>query len=132
MKKILKRIKRRHIKQLIIYGIVGVVALIVQMILYLVLCRLHLNPLYANLIGAGAGMVVAYKGHVRYTFEKNHKFSKSEFAKYVITALIGIAFNSTGIYLLVQVLKYHSDIGVIPVMLTPLLTFVINKFWSFR
>lgn len=132
MKKIIKKIKRRHIKQLIVYGVVGVVALIIQMALYLVLCRLNMNPLYANLIGAGVAMVVAYKGHIKYTFKKEHKFLRSEFIKYVITALFGIAFNTAGVYLLVKVLAYHSDAGVIPMILTPFLTFIINKLWSFK
>lgn len=132
MKKIIKRIKRRHIKQLVTYGVIGVIALSVQMAVYLSLCHLHLTPVYANLIGAAIGMILAYKGHVKYTFNRQHKFSRDEFIKYVATSIFGIIFNSAGVYLLVNMLRYHSDFGVIPMIMTPGITFIINKLWSFR
>ncbi|MBY0378966.1 MAG: GtrA family protein [Burkholderiales bacterium] len=132
MKKIIKKIHRRHIKQVLVYGVVGLVALVVQMSLYLILCRVGLFPLYATLIGAVIGMFVAYCGHVRYTFEKKHKFSKSEFIKYILTACFGVLFNIVSVYILITLLKLHSDFGVIPMILSPGITFIINKFWSFK
>ena len=132
MKKIIKKIKRHHIKQVIIYGIVGVVAFIVQASFYLILCRLHMYPVYATIIGCSAGMLVGYKGHTKYTFEKTHKFSHKEFIKYLITSLIGLAINSVGVYVLVTLLKYHSDMGIIPMIIAPVITFLISKFWAFK
>ncbi len=132
MKAIIKKIKRHHIKQVIIFGMVGVAALLVQVVLYFVLCRLSLNPLYATFIGNGMGMIVGYKGHTKFTFERTHKFSHKEFIKYVVTSLIGLAINSTGVYLLVTLLKYHSDVGLIPMFITPVVTFLISKFWAFK
>ena len=132
MKTIIKKIKHHHIKQVAIYGIVGVVALVVQTVLYMVLCRLHMYPLYAIIIGCSAGMVVGYIGHTRYTFTRTHKFSHKEFIKYVATALFSLAFNSSSVYILVAVLKYHSDIGIIPMIIAPALTFLISKFWVFK
>ena len=132
MKTIIKKIKRHHVKQIALYGVVGVVALVVQTVLYMVLCRLHMYPLYATFIGCGVGMVVGYIGHTRYTFARTHKFSHKEFMKYVVTALFSFAFNSACVYILVTVLKYHSDIGIIPMVIAPLLTFLISKFWVFK
>ncbi len=132
MKAIIKKIKRHHIKQVIVYGVVGVAALLVQVVLYFILCRLSVNPLYANFIGNGMGVIVGYKGHTKFTFERTHKFSQKEFIKYVVTALIGLAINSISVYVLVTLLKYHSDVGLIPMFITPGITFLISKFWAFK
>ena len=132
MKKIIRKIHRRHVRQVVVYGVVGVVALLVQMGIYVMLCRVGLFPLYATLIGAVFGMFLAYKGHVKYTFEKDHKFSRPEFIRYMATACFGVIFNSVAVYVLVTILKLHSDFGVIPMILTPGITFIINKFWSFK
>jgi putative flippase GtrA len=132
MKKIIKKIKRRHLTQVFTYGIVGVIALAIQMLIYMLLCRVGLNPLFATIVGASGGIVVAYQGHVKFTFKKAHKFSRSEFIKYVVTAVFGMVFNSVAVYVLVNLLKYHMDIGLIPMLFTPGITFIINKLWSFK
>jgi len=132
MKKIIKKIKRRHLTQVLTYGVVGVLALVVQMLIYMLLCRLSLNPFFATVIGATGGVVVAYQGHVRFTFKKAHRFSRSEFIRYSVTAIFGMVFNSAAVYLLVNMLHYHMDVGLIPMLFTPVLTFIINKLWSFK
>lgn len=132
MKKIIKKIKIRHIRQVFIYGLVGVVALVTQLFTYLTLCKLKMYPLYANFIGGILGVLVGYKGHTQYTFEKTHKFSRREFVKYILTSIIGIFINSISVYLLIDIFKYGSNIGIIPMLLTPGVTFIINKFWAFK
>ncbi|MCE2705473.1 MAG: GtrA family protein [Proteobacteria bacterium] len=132
MKKIIKKIKVRHIKQVLIYGLVGVAALVTQLVSYLFLCKLNMYPLYANFTGGVLGVLVGYKGHTKYTFERTHKFSHQEFIKYIITAIIGILINSLGVYILVNVLKYSSSVAVLPMLATPGITFIINKFWAFK
>ena len=132
MKQIIKSIKSRHLKQLCIYGVVGICALILQMLIYIVLCQIKIHPLIATIISSFIGMIFAYKGHVKFTFEKAHQFNKKEFIKYTITSIIGMLFNAISVYFLVNIKRCHPDIGIVPMMLTPALTFVVNKFWAFK
>ena len=132
MKQIIRSIKKHHLRQFCIYGIVGVCALVLQMLIYIGLCKTRMHPLIATIISSFVGMIVAYKGHVKFTFEKEHQFNKKEFIKYTITSILGMLFNLVSVYFLVTIKKCHPDIGIIPMMLTPAVTFIINKFWAFK
>ncbi len=132
MKQIIKSIKNRHLRQLCIYGLVGIFALILQILIYIVLCHTKIYSLIATIISSFVGMIVAYRGHVKFTFEKKHQFNKKEFIKYTITSILGMLFNVISVHFLVNIKKFHPDIGIIPMMLTPAITFIINKFWAFK
>lgn len=132
MRQIIKKVRLHHVRQVAIYGVVGLTALAAQMVAYLLLCDVHVAPLLANVVGNGLGMVLSYHGHTRYTFARNHRFEQAEFMKYCATSLIGLGVSSLGIYIVVHVLKLNSSLGIIPMVLTPGVTFLISKFWAFR
>jgi putative flippase GtrA len=127
-----KKIKRRHIREILVYGIVGVSALVVQDLLYWVAHRYFaVFPSVAMMLGTLAGMVVAYFGHIKFTFKK-HRYSKSEFVKFVVTALIGLVINVGGVRFITKVLFLSPSWGLAPTFVTPVITFIISKFWAFR
>ena len=127
-----KRIKRRHIRELVVYGVVGISALVVQDLLYWALHHyLGVFPSLSMLAGNIAGMFVAYFGHIKFTFRK-HRYSKREFTKFLITSLIGLVINVAGVRLITKVLMLAPAFGVIPTFITPVITFLISKFWAFR
>ena len=143
MKRIIKRVRRHHIKEVVIYGMVGLTALVTQMSIYLFLTspKIHMkisitplltDPVIATIIGNVVGMLVSYYGHTRFTFQKTHHFSHEEFVKFVITALIGLAVSTSGIYILVTLLKFNHYFGLLPMIISPGITFLISKFWAFR
>ncbi len=125
--------KRRHLRQLFIYGMVGGTAAVTQALAYLALCWLNLSPLLAIFIGTMLGMLVAYNGHTRFTFQKTHRFSHREFIKFLIASGIGFGSNFVWVFILVQVLHYSHTVAVYPqIFFTPGLTFLISKFWAFK
>lgn len=132
MKQIIKKVKLHHVRQIAIYGVVGLTALAAQSVSYLILCDIHISPLLANVVGNVLGMILSYHGHTRYTFARKHRFERAEFMKYGATSLIGLGISSLGIYIVVHLLKLNSSLGVIPMALTPGITFLISKFWAFR
>lgn len=132
MRRIIQRVRRRHIKEVVVYGLVGVTALITQAITYSILCGIKMPPLLANFIGTMFGMGVSYYGHTRFTFQKTHHFSHQEFIKFIITTFVGLAISSFGIYIIVNLFKLNSYFGLLPMVMTPGITFLISKFWVFR
>lgn len=132
MAKLKKMIKSRHMMELCKYGLVGGSAWIVQSIVYLVLVRLSIFPSIGMVIGTILGFIVSYFGHTKFTFQKDHKFSRNEFIKSIITSFIGLACNIGGVRLITKVLMLNPDYAILPTIFTPLITFLISKYWAFK
>lgn len=132
MKTIIKKVRKKHIKQVFLYGIIGIIALFIQMLVYTGLCYIKIIPSIASIFGSISGMVFGYFGHTKYTFEKTHKFSHKEFIKYIITGIICLSINGVSIYVLTNLLHYNSHLGLLPMFLTPFVSFLISKFWAFK
>ncbi|MCC2645403.1 MAG: hypothetical protein K0R94_1181, partial [Burkholderiales bacterium] len=119
-------------REIFIYGLVGGSAWLVQTLLYIICIRFNLFPSISMMIGNLAGCVVAYFGHIKFTFKKSHKFSHSEFIKFLVTSGIGFIINVGGVRFIIKVLELDPHYGIIPTIFTPGITFLINKFWAFR
>ena len=132
MKKIIKRINRKHVREIMVYGMVGGVAWVFQTLIYFMCIRLRVFPSIAMFAGNLGGLVVAYFGHIRFTFQKTHRFSRREFSKFMITSFIGLCINVGGVRLITKVLLLDPHYGVIPTIFTPGITFLISKFWAFK
>ncbi len=132
MKTIIKIIRQKNIREVILYVVIGLLALLIQMGFYTILCYFNLLPSIASILGSISGMVFGYFGHTKYTFERTHRFSHKEFIKYIITGVICLFINSISVYIITNILHYNSYIGLLPMFLTPILSFLIVKFWAFK
>ena len=127
-----KKVSQKHIRELITYGIVGLTALFTQDLIYLALHKYYgVFPSVAMIVGNIGGMLVAYVGHIKFTFQK-HRFSKTEFSKFVVTSMIGLCFNVLGVRILTKVFLLSPGYGLLPTFIAPIITFLISKFWAFR
>ena len=128
-----KKIKKRHLQEVVVYGLVGLSALAIQSLIYILLCRGGVTALIATFAGNSCGMLISYFGHTVFTFKKRHTFSRREFVKFIITNFTGLALNSLFAVLLVDVMHTHYSTVLYPqALITPLVTFVISKFWVFK
>lgn len=126
-----KLYQNKHTREIMIYGIVGICSLIVQDILFIALSHYGMFPTVAMIIGNFTAMFVSYYGHSKFTFKK-HKFSKREFVKFTITSTIGLILNAGGVRLITKVFMMNHLWGLLPTFITPIVTFLISKFWAFR
>lgn len=125
--------QNRHMRELVLYGLVGITALIVQDAIYLGLHKLfHVYPTVSMIIGNFVAMFVAYFGHTKFTFNREHRFSKREFTKFLITSCIGLMVNAGGVRFITKVLAMSPEWGILPTFISPVVTFLISKFWAFR
>jgi putative flippase GtrA len=132
MKRVIKKVKRRHIREVIVYGLVGGSAWIVQTVLFLLCIRFHVFPSISMTVGTFGGMIVAYFGHTRFTFQKEHRFSRSDFVKFMVTSGVGLMINVGSVRFIIKVLELDPHYGIIPTIFTPGITFLISKFWAFK
>jgi putative flippase GtrA len=124
--------KRRMREEVIIYALVGLSALLVQNSTYFVAHRYaHIFPSVAMILGSLAGMIIAYIGHIKFTFRK-HRYSKREFVKFLVTSAIGMSINVAGVRIITKVFLLSPTWGLAPTFIVPLITFLISKFWAFK
>ena len=121
MKIIIKKVHRRHAIELFTYAFVGGSAWLVQTLTYYAAIKIDIYPSVSMILGNFVGMVVAYFGHVKFTF-----------IKYLVTSIIGLCFNVLCVRIMTKEFEVDAVYAVLPTLLTPLLTFLISKFWAFK
>lgn len=123
--------QNQHMREVFIYGMVGISALVVQDIIYYFAPKFGVYPTVAMIIGNFVGMFISYYGHSKFTFQKS-SYSKREFVKFAITSMIGLIINAGGVRIITKVLMLNHIWGLLPTFITPIVTFLISKFWAFR
>ncbi|MCX7553155.1 GtrA family protein [Marinicella sp. S1101] len=120
--------------QVMRYGMVGVVAALVHIIVALIMHKLLLlSPFWSNAVGVFAGFVTAYLGHYHYSFKdpSNHSSSLPRFAA---TSVVGLLLQQLGVLKLVNQYQFDYATQALPVLMVvvPAVTFLLSKFWAFR
>jgi putative flippase GtrA len=132
MKRIINKVKRHHIREVAVYGIVGGGAWVTQTVIFVLAIKLYIFPSISMILGTAGGFFVSYFGHTHLTFRKTHRFSHTEFVKFMVTSIIGLCINVGGVRIITKVLLLEPIYGIIPTIFTPVLTFLISKFWAFK
>lgn len=115
------------------YGIVGVVASVIHwLVSYWVFNSFHTEYLLAHSIGFFSGLIPAYIGHYFFSFKDQQKHKK-RFPKFFIVSSLAFFIHETGAYLLVEKagLDYSSMALPLLVILVPVFSFLLNRFWVF-
>lgn len=132
MKKLLNKVELKHAIEVFTYLLVGGSAWLVQTIVYVSLLKVNIFPSVAMIAGNISGMFVSYFGHTKYTFKKTHKFSHKEFTKFTVTSIVGLFINVASVRVITKVLHLHPHYAILPTLFTPVITFLISKFWAFK
>jgi len=119
------------LKQLFAFGLVGVVATGVHYGVALTLTELFSVSIYlANLVGFCSAVLVSLLGHSTLTFKAS--LNPTIVKRFVFVALAALAVSETVLALLQNFFALHHRIALaIVVMIIPIATFVINKFWVY-
>lgn len=91
------------------YGIVGVIAAVVNIgMLYILTELLGLHYIFSNILAFTLGLIANYFLSVRYVFSKERKKDrKLEFIAYVAFGLIGLFLDTLLIYLLTEKINLY-------------------------
>ena len=93
----------------------------------------HVPPLLANVCGYAVGLVAGYLVHSRWSFAGAREDEAATIARFVGATLFGFGLNSFWVWLLTGFL-HLPPLAPVPAMIgvTPLLSFLINRYWVFR
>lgn len=114
------------------YVLVGGLATFVHYCFLLLTVELHLlKPPVAAGIGAFLGALVAYWGNRHFTFESQREH-RTAMPRFFLVALFGALMNSGLVWLGSVKLGWHYFLAqVVATVVVLLLTFSINRRWSF-
>ena len=119
------------------FGVVGVIATIVHLGGFSALVEFaDVRPIWANVIGFAAAMVVGFCGHHWWTFRYQSQPRRGVAGagtRYAIITLTGFGVSSAIVYLVTEVAlaRYEYAIALI-LLIVPGSQFLMSKFWAFR
>lgn len=116
------------------FGIVGVVATAVHMLVALTLLNMFgLPPLPANIIAFSVAFSVSFGGHSLWTFRGHGADLKASIARLLAVAIFGFLLNNGTLWLLVEktVLGDNGSV-ILAALVVPPVAYLMNKFWVFR
>lgn len=124
-------IQNKIIQQLSKFGIVGITATIVHLSLFASLRSVFFfEEQLSNFIAFACAFIISWSGHYFWTFKSG---GTESLFRFLAVALIGYGANSLWVWIFIT--AYHlPDYYAMAAMvsLTPLMTFILSKFWAFR
>ena len=117
-------------KEFILYGIFGVLTVIVNIISFKLLSILNIPLLYANTIAFFIAVVFAYYTNTKFVF--NDKFTKENFISFMSMRISTLFIDNIGLYYLVSIsvdeLIAKSLINIIII----LINYICSKFIIYK
>jgi putative flippase GtrA len=120
-------------RQVVKFGMVGVVNTTIDFIIYLILTRgVGMVFLAANAIAMGGAMVFSFFANKKFTF-KNHDAQLAHQAfKFVCVQVGGFLIANTTLYVLVMFGMYDITAKIMASVAFTVWNFLMQKFWAFR
>jgi len=124
-------ISRYLLRQVSVFGIIGVVATFVHYSVATVFAEIGIVSVYlANLAGYLCALSVSYFGHNKFTFQVEH--SRTLLAKFVSVSVTVFACSQLILLGLESYFHLPHAISLAFVVLTiPVMSFILNKFWVY-
>lgn len=128
---------RRELFEAARFGVVGVIATIVHLGGFAALVEfLAVRPVWANVIGFAAAMVVGFCGHHWWTFREQHAPRRDVAgagSRYAVITLTGFGVSSAIVYLVTEVASAPYEYAIALILaIVPGSQFLMSKFWAFR
>lgn len=128
---------RRLLTQGAKFGFVGLVATAVHLAVFVLCIELAgMRPFWANFPAFGLAVLVGFAGHFRWTFRDQTgaagKDAGPALAKFLATALLGLALNSLVVYGIVDMAGLgYPYAAALMATAVPATVFLVSKFWAF-
>ena len=102
---------KKLIDQILKFGVVGVIAFLIDYALYNLLTSIFgINYLISNLIAFSVSVIANYILSIIWVFEVNHKQTQKDFIIFVLLSVIGLGINELIMYLMVDGLELNDKI----------------------
>ena len=133
----MKILQHNLVKQLIKFGLVGILGTAEDWTIYLTFTRFisffASHYLWAKIIGFIVGATSNYIFNRRWTFRSQEQRIWREYSQFVAVSIIGAGFNIGGMYLMVSRWHFYDLYAlIIATALAMIWNFIANKFWTFK
>ena len=119
------------------YGFWGCVTTAINLLIFFIFLRLHMNYILGNVISYGIAIVISYIFNKKFVFETSEKNTHNDetiqIIKYFVVRILSISIDSGLLWVFVEIAHvkvYMSKIIVI--VLVILLTYLVNKCFVFK
>ena len=114
------------------FGIVGIIATVVHVTLFLSLVEgFAIKAFWANLLAFSTAVFVSYFGNLIWTFAMPEA-GLGRLPRFVLVAFIGLVANQTIVLLLVDLLGQSPRLAIaIVVIVVPAITYLACRWWIF-
>lgn len=119
--------------QFIRFGLVGIISTLTHVGTLMILVEIFkCPPIPASGIGFILAVIISYVLNYRYTFRASGSHN-IYFPRYILVCIVGFAFNTTVMYLTVDLLKWWYMAGqILALFIVPISNFTLNRFWAFK
>jgi len=120
--------------QILRFGVVGCTAALVNMLVVILLVEtIDLAPLLANIFAFLIAFNVSYFGHAYWTFANIHAYHKKSIPKFFLVASTSFILNEGLFFIFLSIFKFYYILALLCVLIiVPLFTFIMSKFWAFH
>lgn len=121
--------------QIIKFVLVGSIAALIHLsILHLLVAAEFLQPLMANALAFMVAFIASYTGQSLWTFTNKQHNHKSAALRFLVTQLLCSFVLNQGLYaLLLEFTSLNYLVAsVIVLVIVPLVTFSLSKYWVFK
>ena len=119
------------LRQVIRYGLVGLLNNLLGYLIYLLLTFYWLDPMVAITLLYPVGVVTAYFGHSKYSFAYQGKNTHA-LVRYLIAHVIGYGVNLLMLYILWEKLKLpHQMVQATAIFVVAGILFLLNRYFVF-
>ncbi|MFT5082507.1 MAG: putative flippase GtrA [Lentisphaeria bacterium] len=125
-------ISLKLVKQLIIFGGIGVLATLTHYSIALACVELFAQPLLlANFIGYASAIMVSFFGHGFYTFQV--KLNAIIFKKFLVVSIATFLLSEFLVFIFERFIPINHRLSLAMVVVTiPLISFSLNKLWVYK
>ncbi|WP_339636921.1 GtrA family protein [uncultured Sulfitobacter sp.] len=120
-------------RQLLRFGIVGLLATFVHMVIGFLLIQSNWQPVFANLLAFTIAFLISFIGHLGFSFADQVVSPSSALWKFALVALIGFACNEMLLIMLLSEGELTDTVSLwISTGCAAVLTFALSRLWAFR
>ena len=117
------------IKQILKFGIVGIIAFIIDYLLLYVLTEyIGIHYLISSIISFTVSVIFNYIFSIKWVFDVKKKQGTKEFIIFLILSVIGLLINSLIMYLLVDIFNIHYMVSkLVSTFIVMIYNFITRK-----
>lgn len=120
-------------KQLIKFGLVGVLNTVITFLVYNVLLKLGMVYWAANAIGYVAGVANSYVWNKNWVFGAKGEKDEALIIKFIIVNLISFAVNSGVLWFCIHYVTDNKTLAQLPAIVAGMgVNYILNKIWTFK